>query len=290
MARKSRPVTSREYKLMLRANRFAGDHQEVLAAAEHFRSVFVRAIGNTILEETDGPAVQGSFAPHRDDKQVTVQFFDTKDRRLRHSSFVFRQRQSASGGPLELTLKRRHRDRFFVSGCKTGGKTKFEEDIKATRDAPFLSLHSLSGKVTGVDAETEFRTLKDIRRFYKPFKTQLGDAYDGSVPLLRVCDFIADQTVLEGVDFQVSEALRAKCALILWHQQGSHARSPAVVEFSFRYRDKGLGSKQEPFTTAMAARCYDVLEVFRDDASPLASWVDLDGPTKTAYAYGLTRT
>ncbi|QDV45884.1 hypothetical protein Enr13x_57870 [Stieleria neptunia] len=289
MPRQSRPVTSREYKVMLRASRFVGNGQEVLAATEHFRSVFARAIGHAVAKQSDDPAVRGVFEPKQDDKQATVQFYDTKDRRLRNAGFVFRQRQPLSGGPLELTLKRRHRDRFFVSGSKTGGKTKFEEDIKATVDHEFLSLYSLSGKVTDVDAGTEFHALKDIRRVFKPVKSQLGDAYEGRKELLRVCDFIANQTVLEGVEFQASDKARAQCAVIVWHRKGGNAASPDVVEFSFRYRDKGLGAKQEPFTTEMAERCFKILQVFRDERSPLAAWVDLNGPTKTSYAYGLTR-
>jgi hypothetical protein len=242
----------------------------------------------TVSKQGD-PLVHGEFEPVEDEKRVTVQFFDTNDRRLRKSSFVFRQRQSITGGPLELTLKRRHSDRFFVSGSKTGGKTKFEEDIKATQTHDFISLHSLSGKVKEVDADIEFKFLKDIRGFFKPLKKQLGNAYDGSDRLLRVCNFTAIQAVLEGVEVQISDQIRAECALIVWHRKGGDAQSPAVVEFSFRYQDRELGAKQEPFTTEMAERCFEILQALRDEDSPVAKWVDLKGPTKTAYAYGLTR-
>lgn len=290
MIRKTRPVTSREYKVMLRAKRFDGSKKDTLAAAESFRDAFARAIMQSVVSNDGDPLAGGRFEPLEDESQVTVQFFDTKDRRLRNSNFVFRQRQPVTGGPLELTLKRRHPDRFFVSGSKTGRKTKFEEDIKATQAHGFMSLHSLSGKVKEVAADTEFKSLKDIRGFFKPLKKQLGNTYNGSEKLLRVCNFIATQTVLEGVALAISDQIRAECALIIWHQKGGDAESPAVVEFSFRQRDKELGSKQEPFTAEMAKRCFDVLQAFRDEDSPVAKWVDLKGPTKTAYAYSLTRT
>ncbi len=289
MPRKTRPVTSREYKIMLRAKRFEGSKRDILTAAESFRAAFARAVMKCTVSKQSDPLVHGEFEPVEDEKRVTVQFFDTNDRRLRKSSFVFRQRQSITGGPLELTLKLRHSDRFFVSGCKTGGKTKFEEDIKATQTHDFISLHSLSGKVKGADDDTEFKSLKDIRDFFKPLKKQLGIAYDGSEKLLRVCNFIAIQAVLEGVKFQISDQIRAECALIIWHRKDGDVESPAVVEFSFRYQDSELGAKQEPFTTEMAKRCFDILQAFRDEDSPFAKWVDLKGPTKTAYAYGLTR-
>jgi hypothetical protein len=290
MIRKTRPVTSREYKVMLRAKRFDGSKKDTFAAAESFRDAFARAIMKSVVSNEGDPLAGGKFEPLEDEKQVTVQFFDTKDRRLRKSNFVFRQRQPVTGGPLELTLKRRHPDRFFVSGSETGRKTKFEEDIKATQAHDFISLHSLSGKVKEVAADTEFKSLKDIRGFFKPLKKQLGNTYNRSEKLLRVCNFIAIQTVLEGVVLPISDQIRAECALIVWHQKGGDAESPAVVEFSFRHRDKELGSKQEPFTAEMAKRCFDVLQALRDEDSPVAKWVNLKGPTKTAYAYGLTRT
>ena len=290
MTRKTRPVTSREYKMMLRAKRFEGSKRDILAAAESFRATFARAIMKSIVSKQGDPLAHGEFEPLEDEKQVTVQFFDTKDRRLRKSSFVFRQRQPITGGPLELTLKRRHPDRFFVSGSETGRKTKFEEDIKATQTHSFISLHSLSGKAKEVAADTEFKSLKDIRGFFKPLKKQLGDTYNGSEKLLRVCNFTAIQTVLVGVELSISDQIRAECALIVWHQKGGDAQSPAVVEFSFRYRDKELGSKQEPFTAEMAKRGSHILQALRDEDSPVANWVDIKGPTKTAYAYSLTRT
>ncbi len=290
MTRKTRPVTSREYKMMLRAKRFEGSKRDILAAAESFRAAFARAITKSTVGRQGDPLARGEFEPLEDEKQVTVQFFDTKDRRLRKSSFVFRQRQPVTGGPLELTLKRRHPDRFFVSGSETGCRTKFEEDIKATQTHSFISLHSLSGKVKEVPADTEFKSLKDIRGFFRPLKKQLGNTYNGSEKLLRVCNFIAIQTVLVGVELPISDQIRAECALIVWHQKGGDAQSPAVVEFSFRYRDKELDPKQEPFTAEMAKRSSHILQALRDQDSPVAHWVDIEGPTKTAYAYSLTRT
>lgn len=287
--RETRPVTSREYKAMLRADFFGGDEQQIVAAAERFRSAVVRTIIKAFDRSKGKSNVHGRFRPGKSDKQATVQFFDTRDRRLRRSGLIFRVRRPVTGGPLELTLKRRHPDRFFVSGCETGGKSKFEEDIKASSAERFVSLHSLSGTVRGVADETEFQSLRHVRQFYKPLKKLLGKDYQAKEELLRVCDFTAVQTVLEGVTFDVSKRCEAECALILWHQMGRDSEIPAVVEFSFRYRDKDIGANQEPFTSAMAKRCMDILESLYDGQSSVAPWIDLVGPTKTAYAYGLTR-
>lgn len=290
MARKTRPVTSREYKLMLQGHRFAGNQHDIAAAAENFRRDFAEAVAQIAGGPRIDSVVHGKLDALEEDKQVNVQFFDTKDRRLRNGNFVFRQRQPrGDGGRLELTLKRRHPDRFIASGTKTGGKVKFEEDIKATRHRDFISLHSLSGKVKNVAADTKFEKLKDIRSFFRPLKRQLGEAYHGSESLLRVCDFTAVQTVLEGLEFDLSEEIRAQCALIVWHRLGGDAATPAVVEFSFRYKDKPLGPKQEPFTAELARRCFDVFRALHVEDAKIAGWVDRDGLTKTAYTYSLTR-
>lgn len=288
MNRKSRPVTAREYKVMLRAAKFDGNREDVLNAAESFRIAFADAI-RSVATSQDELLVGDAFELRSKEKQATVQFFDTKDRRLANANFVFRRRQPVASETIELTLKRRHFDRFLVSGSQTGRKTTFEEDLKATQTHGFISLYSLSGRVAGVAADTEFQTLKDIQRVFRPLKKQLGDAYDGKAKLLRVCDFTAVQTVLEGAVFPISDQCSAKCALIIWYRESGSMDSAAAVEFSFRHQDKGLGSKQEPFTAEMAKRNLAIFERLCDENSPTSSWVDLSSPTKTNYAYSYAR-
>lgn len=284
MRRETRPVRSREYKLMLRPRKFDGDKNDVLKSAEDFQNSLAKAV-KEVAFVTQGEAVSGKFTLVAEEKQVTVEFFDTEDLRLRESGYVFRQRQRIGGGPLELTLKFRHPDRFLASDRKAGGQeSKFEEDIKATHAHEFISLHSLSAKVKDVDAGTEFAILKNLRAFFKHLKEQLGDAYEASVKLHKVGNLTARQTVLEGVELQIGNGISAECALIVWHRKGGSNREPDVVEFSFRYKDKELGAKKEPFTAEMAQRCFATLQAFREK-DVLAEWVDLKGPTKTAYVY-----
>lgn len=287
MSRATRPVASREYKIMLRATEFGRGEKGILKAAAGFRETLARAVRESVIP-IDGKVLSGGeFEPMKKKKQVKVKFFDTEDVRLRASDFVFRQRQPVGGGPLELTLKRRHPDRFFVSDSKTGGKkTKFEEDIKVTDTHDFISLHSLSGTAKKVDDDTKFATLKDIKQFFKPLKQQLGKVYQAGVELHKVGNFTANQMVLEGVGFEIGDDVRAECALIVWHQRGGGAE-PVVVEFSFRYNDGNLGLKSEPFTKEMARHCFEILQEFRNAGSPLAEWVDLKGLTKTAHVYSL---
>ncbi len=287
MKRKTRAVTSREYKVILRASLFEGDKQAVAEAAEDFRDALASAIRNVVKRSAAKSIVAKKFELANNKKQASVRFYDTADLRLRASDYVFRQRRPLAGGKSELTLKHRHPDRFLASGSKTGGKTKFEEDIKTTERRKFLALYSLSGKVKKVDRDTQFETLADIRRFFKPLRKQIGKAYEGRARLHAVGGFSANQTVLEGPTFRIGRKLDAECALIVWHRRDGNPQQPVVVEFSFRYQDEDIGADREPFTSGIARCGFEVLQAFRDESSSLGKWVDLAGPTKTAYVYSL---
>ena len=271
---------------MLQPRAFDGSKKDVLKSVANFRNALDQTIA-AVAFTRQGETVSGKFKPVEEAKQVTVAFFDTEDFRLRESNYVFRQRQPIGGGPLELTLKFRHPVRFLASDRKAGGQqSKFEEDVKATRAHAFISLHSLSSKVEDVDASTKFDSLRDLREFFRPLNKQLGDSYEAGIKLHKVGEFTARQTVLEGVEFPIGAGICAECALVIWHLDGGSKREPEVVEYSFRYRDKELGAKQEPFTAEMAQRCFAILQALRENTL-LTDWVDLTGPTKTAYVYSL---
>ncbi len=93
MSRKTRSVTSREYKVMLKTNRFRGSKREICSAAEHFLETYARDLRNSGITTDIGSHLDGRFEPCEDAKQVLVQFFDTKQRSLRNSDFIFRKRQ-----------------------------------------------------------------------------------------------------------------------------------------------------------------------------------------------------
>ncbi|MDA7979392.1 MAG: hypothetical protein MPJ50_11570 [Pirellulales bacterium] len=186
--RLTRPVTSREYKIMLQAKRFAGTKEQVLIAAERFRCVFADAINKHAMGHQSTQLSGERFGIRRKKKQAIVEFLDTEDRRLQRAGFVFRQRQPMHGGPCELTLKFRHADRFLASQARTGRKVKFEEDIKITRQSDFVSLYSLSGK-SSVDSIYVSKTLEDVRASFNPIKKQLGSAITPTKGLSESTDY-----------------------------------------------------------------------------------------------------
>ena len=72
---------------MLRAKRFDGSKKDILVAAEYFRDAVARAIMKSDVRNDGHPLAGEKFEPLEDEKQVTMQFFDTKDRRLRKSDY-----------------------------------------------------------------------------------------------------------------------------------------------------------------------------------------------------------
>lgn len=131
-------VVSREYKIMLRRLRFAGDEKKLLKAATAVRRDFSRTTSGIVLK------TEGRLSQIRTRRLIT--FLDTPKRHLNTAGYILRQRRDIETGEREVTLKFRHADRYVAQGrnlCPAGGRdarTKFEEDIKG----PFVSLYSYS--------------------------------------------------------------------------------------------------------------------------------------------------
>jgi hypothetical protein len=132
-------VSSREYKVMLRPARFAGDEARVLAAAGTLWKDLVRGVRGVVLG-SDGVL-------SRIETRRLITFLDTARHDLHQASYVFRERRDLEGGEREVTLKCRHPDRYVVqkrdmaaAGARRA-RTKLEEDIKV----PFISLYARAG-------------------------------------------------------------------------------------------------------------------------------------------------
>src|SRR5262245_5078983 len=130
-------VSSREYKVMLQAPKFAGTQKQLLATARQLWSDFARAVDPHVFK-ADG-------ALDTIDKQRLIVFLDSQAQHLRAGGYIFRVRCALDGSQPEVTLKFRHPDRYVAESrqmkCRRlRAETKFEEDIKA----PFVSLYSSS--------------------------------------------------------------------------------------------------------------------------------------------------
>ena len=97
-------VNSREYKIMLRPEKFPGGEEQVLrGAADFWRDA------NKVL----GPAVLGAMGDlDKVQEHRTIRFFDTSTERLNRNAYIFRERADSNGKTREVTLKFRHPDRY----------------------------------------------------------------------------------------------------------------------------------------------------------------------------------
>ena len=264
-------VVSREYKVMLRKEKFVGSQDDLLKQAAKFWNVFKDLIKDIVFD-TDGSL-------DKVEKQRTIRFYDTEDLRLRKNNYIFRERVDLKTKKREVTLKFRHPDRYISqdrdmdAADKKKGETKFEEDIKL----PFIKLYSFSTKQPISDGKS-LNKLNDPGKLYPDLKQQLK-SYQGNESIEVVGDFTAREIVIEGADFQIGKKpkVKAECALIAWYDKAGKKDRPVVVEFSFKYEND-----KEKYDGKVTQRAYDIFVALKDK---LAKWIDSEGPTKTAYVY-----
>jgi hypothetical protein len=270
-------IGSREYKIMLKAEKFNGNEPTLLEAAHNFWNGFQQAIHELVID-TDGNLDKIT-------KRRTIRFYDTDACRLRNNAYVFRERVDIENGMREVTLKFRHPDRYIAQDRDMDardvkeGKTKFEEDIKPTLEhkPPFLTLYSFSTKQK-ISASKKLNKMKDPVKLFPGLQNKL-DNYDEDEAIKIVGPFTARELVITGADFQISDAprLEAECALVVWYNNEGDHTQPKLVEFSYKYEDK-----DENYTGEMAQRALAVFKKLQrlELASP-------NSITKTACVYNL---
>ncbi len=264
-------VTSREYKVMLLPDRFAGDEATARIAIDQFWSDVAAK-----LDKLDIPT-DGSFdevKAHR-----LIRFFDTEDHQLNASRYVFRERIDVGTGEREVTLKFRHADRYVAadrsmeSTAHKDVKTKFEEDVKP----PFVSVFSFSTTIA-VDDDITIAELRQVADLYPGLSDALDD-FPADARLTLVSDFTARETVLGGANVLLGKRdIEAECALVIWHDDDDETTPPVAVEFSFKY-----ANEHEDYGGSVARDAYEVLELLYKD---MAAWVHPEPKTKTAFVYG----
>jgi hypothetical protein len=262
-------IGSREYKIMLKADRFAGDESQLLAAAQAFWREGTK---------TFGPAVRfisGDLAVIKDNR--LIRFYDTSDHYLNRNAYIFRERVDLSGKKREVTLKFRHPDRFIARHRDMRGngksKTKFEEDIKP----PFQQLYSYS-TTQPLAADAEIARLRDILKLYPGLRSSLT-GFTADEPLTLVDNFTAREVVIAGSGLHLGKKFNvsASCVLVIWYDHDSRGDTPVVAEFSFKY-----GDNREAYGGGTVRRAY---EAFRLMQTELDEWTDRESKTKTACVY-----
>lgn len=272
MAQSNRPITSREYKLMLNADRFKDRRQGVLAFWNlvHF-----------LVTKQNGVIIE----PQNEEKRRRTSYLDTVGLDLHQHGFALRLRQESEQEEYKVTLKYRGPDRYISANqdlsSSEEGKTKFEEDILP----PLISKFAHSTTV-------EFKTPPDLANVNKmvglfPGLKTLNLPGDTSVETVN--GFEAYEIVHHVGKIRFNEELLVKASLSFWYwlAEGEPAppedRFPLVAEFSFDYDaapepDEHTLENFPPQMVAQANRLFGSLQ-------KQSGWIDLSGTTKTAFGY-----
>jgi len=265
-------IVSREYKVMLRPDRFSGDASRALKIGTEFWREFATRSGRHAL------GTAGTFQPAK--RRRFIRFYDTDRQALHDASYVLRRRWSAESAidaadGAELTLKFRHPDRYIAEHrcfdpTPDGAELKFEEDIKG----PFVSFYSCSTTAKTKQVPAGLRDVADLfPGIEERMKTATMPERVGPVGGMTIVE-----SVLDGATLQLGAHTDAECALILWHESSRDPLTTVAAEFSYRY-----GDKHEDYQGERTERAY---EVFKSLQTDLPAWVDPALPTKTALVYG----
>jgi uncharacterized protein YjbK len=215
----NRPVTSREYKLMLNVDRFRNRQN---GCEEFFKLLesLVKKVGGAIDEKQT-----------KEEKRQTS-YLDTRDLALYQNGFAVRVREEGNGNnKVELNLKYRGADRYLAAAqdvsSPTPDKEKFEEDILP----PFVSKFSRS---TSVESKTvpPIATVGHLLTFFPGLQPVLGDK---DKPIKTVNGFKASEIVRKLCKIDFGGKPLVKASLSFWYFEGHEAEYPLVAEFSFDY-------------------------------------------------------
>ena len=261
------PITSREYKLMLNADRFKDRDQgcQVFLGLIDF---LIRKEGGNILEKQD-----------KEEKRQTS-YLDTPELALHQHGFALRLRKEAKAEDgFQLNLKYRASDRYFSAAqdlsSPQADKTKFEEDILP----PFVSKFSHSSSI-------KTKTMPDLSSmvrvaFLFPGLEKLN--IDGDTAVKTVNDFKATEVVRKLCKFQFGEPPIIKASLSFWYLTEDENSWPLVGEFSFDYDeldDETGGDRLETYPSPVVRGT----NRFFNAVQSQAGWLDLNRTTKTAFA------
>jgi hypothetical protein len=262
----NRPVTAREYKLMLNTDRF----EDSVRGTDSFFALL------KFLIEKGGGAIKET---QTEEKRRLTSYLDTPEMALRQAGYSLRLRdESADGGTFQLNLKYRSSDRYLsaerdLSGPQ-GGELKFEEDVLP----PFVSKFSQSNTLESNKAPDADTAGKVVTLF--PGLGGLNLAAD--VAVKKVNDFTAAEVVRKLCKFQFGGPPNLKASLSFWRLPSSEKGWPLVCEFSFDYdapKDRGA-DKLEQYPAATVEGANRLFEAVQGQAG----WVNLSATTKTAFA------
>jgi len=267
MSASNHPVTSREYKLMLNADRFRDRDQG--------SQVFLRLI-DFLIKKEGGNIIERQ---NKEERRRTS-YLDTSELALQQRGFALRLREEAEAeGGFQINLKYRASDRYISAAqdlfSPQADKTKFEEDILP----PFVSKFSHSCAIE-TNAMPDLSSMKKVTSFF-PGLEKLN--LDGDTAVKTVNDFKAAEVVRKLCKFQFGGPPTIKASLSFWYLTKDESDWPLVGEFSFDYDDLDGGTDGDSLEN-YPSQVVEGTNRFYRALQGQAGWLDLNRTTKTAFA------
>lgn len=260
----NRPIASREYKLMLNADRFKDRDEGV--------RIFFNLIKLLIEKES------GEIEAQNEIERRKTSYLDTRELALHQNGFALRLRDE--GNKFQINLKYRASDRYASAARDLNSpvehEPKFEEDILP----PFISKfsHSCSIKTTNPP------DLGDMQKVVTLFPGLASLGIDMDSAVKTVNDFTALEVVHKLCKIRFDETLKMKASLSFWYQK-DESNWPMVAEFSFDYDRKKPGEQAPPDKLEeYASQAVEKANRFFSALQRQGSWLDLNATTKTAFA------
>jgi len=263
----NRPVTSREYKLMLNMDRFKDRKQ----ASQEFLSLLeflVKKEGGRVVEEQN------------EEERRYTSYLDTPEGALHQQGFALRLREEDDDEEgFQINLKYRASDRYISAAQDLSspqeGKTKFEEDILP----PFISKFSHSTSIE-TDTDPELGTMHKVMAIFPGLREQ---DIDETTPVETVNDFKVLEIVRKLCKLKFGEEPIIKASLSFWYLTQEEDEWPMIGEFSFDYDVLDNGAEEDkleiypPQVVEGADRLFNALQ-------KQEGWISFNTTTKTAFA------
>ena len=273
MQRPNRPVTSREYKLILNADRFK-DRFEGTQTFWNLLKFLVAKQGGQIHQEQDEEKVRRTW------------YLDTPGLDFRRRQFVLRVREEVDepNKKFKATLKYRAPDRYISAGQNLSttaqkSKTKFEEDILPPFTSKFSHSTSVKYKKTP--------DLAHIERVASLFPGVAALNIATGTPVEKVNGFEANEIARWVGQLKFEREPLVKLCLSFWYLIGTEIvkELPLIVEFSFDYdaaeETHDDPSQLEQFPSPVVTGAYRLFKTLQRQSD----WIKSNATTKTAYAY-----
>jgi hypothetical protein len=286
----NRPITSREYKLLLNTERFR-DRVDGAKLFWRLLEFLVENQGNQVIPDAADPDKDAEL-------RRTTWYLDTPGFELQRANATLRVRNEAGEKkPFKVTLKYRMPDRYTAAGCDPipdpdkvkKPDVKFEEDVTP----PFASKFSYSASFRSEELP-RIETLADAAKLFPDLEKHGVPAV---TPIQVVNGFRVHEVMHyigklkldkmpspRGLAAALPEFV-VKVSLSHWYLQESEDDYPLVTEFSFGFdateEQDGDGDRLEKFPPTVVAGAN---RLFRDVQNQ-AGWLSPFGLTKTAYLF-----